>query len=29
MHKIVVANELADLAQPFADFIKHNRRLDA
>jgi len=29
MYQIVIANEAADLAQPFADFVKHDRRLDA
>lgn len=29
MHKVVIANEAMDLAQPFADFVKHDRRLDA
>jgi hypothetical protein len=29
MYKIGIANEALDFAQPFADFVKHDRRLDA
>jgi len=29
MYQIVIANEAVDLAQPFADFVKHDGRLNA